>query len=253
MAAMYPEGTYYDQTGQFRGYAPTATSTGGPGSTFQPPTADPRIAQLQQQLQRQSSGGAAGPNFSAVDAQAKQLQDLLKELLAGRGVQVGPITNDPEAQAYRVARLRESERSRASEANRLGASGVSGSGDFDSRVAQLNESAGTDIASNEATLYGKRKQDAVAAATTGAGLQLSDLDRQRGEIQSTYDAQQRQQEFDRQSQQQLLAALMAQQAAATDTAFRTAAEKRAQGEYNISPAGKATTQYPGYTGSPFGR
>ena len=175
----------------------------GPGSGA-PPTAgpttsvaDPRIEDLKRAL-----AGATGrlselstpyaikrPDFSQYGAQTSQVQGLLAQLMRGEGVQYNSdVSADPQAKAFRVAKLREAEGLRAGEADRLGASGLSGSGDFDARTAQIRESAGTDIAGYEAGLVGERRRQATEGAITGANLTLADLDRQARNEQDRFDA-----------------------------------------------------------------
>ena len=81
---------------------------------------------------------------------------------------------------------REAERLRESEAARLGASGVVGSGDFDSRVAQINTDTGEAIASNLADLTNKRRAEMLTTAMSGANMQMSDLERQARAKQAEY-------------------------------------------------------------------
>lgn len=196
--------------------APTKPTFAPPSAQADPATAitsqtDPKIQALIDQLTKGASGGGAAQNpqigdlqrqilatqggldtanskFSADSGktaeQSQQLNALLASLMSGKGIDVGPMTNDPEAQAYRVAKTRQAEQARSDEAARLGASGVTGSGDFDARLAQINEAKGADIAGFEADLTGKRRTEATNTAVTGAGLQLSELERQQAAAQA---------------------------------------------------------------------
>lgn len=117
------------------------------------------------------------PDFSGQQAQRGQLQALITELMAGRGPAVGDVTNDPAAQAYSLQKRRAAERLRGTAANRLAASGVSGSGEFDTEVLGINEAAGEDIARFSADLANQRRGEMTQTALSGAQLSLSDLDR----------------------------------------------------------------------------
>lgn len=219
---------------------------------------DPRISQLMTQLAQQQTPTFAAPNpqiaaltgelaqshraSAGNTAQSGQLQALLGQLMRGEGVATPNVANDPEARAYRVAKLREEQLSRGAEADRLGASGVAGSGAFDARLAQLREATGEDIASQTANIAGRRRGEAIQGAVQGAQLTLADLERQRssesqrsgqaqgllnallGQEASARDAALRQAEGQRGSQQQLLSQLLAEQGRVqglgTETAFR---------------------------------
>src|SRR3990167_2226520 len=87
------------------------------------PAADPRTDALINTLIRQTGGGGG-----AQDTLGSSIQSALLPLLQGKGVQVGDVKGDPEARAFRLARTRELEGSQAGEAERLAASGLSGSG-----------------------------------------------------------------------------------------------------------------------------
>ena len=238
-------------------FAPPATGiTPSQAITSQP---DPKIQALLTQLSAQSESDAVpsanGPQISDLErqirettdafgsatskntAQSAQLQALLSQLMKGEGINIGPVNNDPEAQAFRVAKLRESERARESEAARLGASGITGSGDFDARVGQINEAAGTDIAGFEANLMGKRRKEATQTALSGANLQLADLDRQRQDtalagstklnalqnlLNTLMESDARRASLSTQSRQQLLAQLFGEQGRVQGSATNTA-------------------------------
>lgn len=129
----------------------------------------------------------ARPDLSATTAQSAELRALLSQLLRGEGIDIGNVNTDPEARAYQVAKRRAAQRLRESEAARLGATGLSGSGDFDARVAQIEEATGEDIAGFEAGLAGRRRGEAQQGAIQGATLSLSDLDRQSREAEGRYD------------------------------------------------------------------
>ena len=167
---------------------------------------DPQIASLIEQLRQQAQSAptfrgpsadtlarlrapltVAGPNFAGIEGQAGQLQGLIAQLLRGEGINVGSVANDAEAVAYRNAATRQAERARESEAARLGASGVSGSGDFDARLAGIQEATGQDIAGFEAGLTGRRRAEMTGTALQGANLSLADLDRQTRNEQARYE------------------------------------------------------------------
>lgn len=162
------------------GETPTGPqSTARPGPT--PYTRDPRLDELIKQLQRQTGGTPQGPlrelDLSGVEAQGGQLRDLLAQLMRGEGINVSSdVSGDPEATAFSIARRRAAENERESAAARAAVEG--GGGDLDMRAAQIAEQAGVDIAAQQAGLVGKRRDQALQTAITGANLQLSDLDRQ---------------------------------------------------------------------------
>lgn len=196
-----------------------------------PRVADPRIASLLATLEQQAKTPAASavraPDFSRQEAQGTEIRGLLSKLARGEGV--APITNigaDPEAAAYRVAKTRAAERARESEAARLGASGLTGGGDFDARLAGIQEATGEDIAGFEAGLAGKRRGEAITNAMQGANLSLSDLDRQTQQELARYNAEFGAEQAGRGRQTasttQLLNALLAQEGAGADDAFRAA-------------------------------
>lgn len=248
--------------------APTPMAAAPPVPTFAPPTPpapptqDPRIEQLMKAMLQQSAPlttprPVSTPNYSAINAQAGPLQNLTSELMAGRApAPSGPINTDPEAAAYRVAKLREADRARGSEAARLGASNIDGSGDFNGRVAQINENAGESIAGFEGALAGRRKTEALTAATTGAGLQLADLSRQADLEKSRFDSTQhqfddqaareeRQSALDRQQRSDLLAVLLGQQQQGVTNTFAGNADARANAgaamgaaDFSMTEAGK---------------
>lgn len=196
--------------------------------TFQPPApqSDPRIDALITQLSKQqtpvstASNGSAGllrqlqdaqtaqsgsntallsqlsqplnvqaPDFAGINAQSGQLKALIAELMAGHGPAIGDVSQDPEAVAYDVAARRSAEEARGEEAARLGASGATGSGDFDASLAKIREATGSDVAGFKAGLAGRRRAEATQTGLAGAQLQLSDLDRQTQAEQSRYAAE----------------------------------------------------------------
>lgn len=181
--------------------APTAAATA-------PPPPDPRIAQLTAALGENLN--VKGPDYTAINSRSTQLQSLVSAMMRGEGMDVGDVHNDPEARAFRVAKLRESELGRESEANRLAASGATGSGDFDTRVAGINEAAGTAIAGNQAAIAGKRRSEKMSTAVTGAQLELNDLNRQTQNENERYRADLEKATADRSSKQALLSALTGQ-------------------------------------------
>ncbi len=130
-----------------------------------------------------------GPDFSGYRQQQEALQARLEALMRGEGINIGDVSGDPEARAYRVAKEREAARARQSEADRLGASGMTGSGDFDARVAGIRESTGEAIASQQAGLAGRRRLEAQQGAIQAAGLTLSDLDRKFGQERTKFESE----------------------------------------------------------------
>src|SRR3990167_1942366 len=170
--------------------------------TFQPvqTTTDPKITALIAALTKQLTGAgqatrgfqqqltaAPSPEMTArsverpqmvSDAQRQALEQRILALLSGQGPDIGDISTDPEARAYRLARTRESERQRQEEAESLAASGLSGSGDFESRRFQIGEGRAEDIAGFEAGLSGRRRQQMIDTSLQAAGLSLQDLSRQ---------------------------------------------------------------------------
>lgn len=131
----------------------------------------------------------AAPDFSGINSKADEIKNLLTALREGKGLDVGDISTDPAAAAYRVAQRRNAEQQRASEADRLAASGVTGSGDFDSRVAGINEDAGTSIANFEGNLANARRGEKLATGLTTAQMGLSDLSRMQQAEQAKFDSQ----------------------------------------------------------------
>lgn len=173
------------------------------------PAADPMIAQLKQTLKnsQNTTGGSvqsrqaaeradalAAPvnvaplDLSGIEAQSEQLKQLMSKMMRGEGFNVN-VEGDPAARAYSVSRRRSADLSRAAEADRLAASGVTGSGEFDSSVAQIRELANEDIAANEADLVNRRRGEAMTTALAGANLKLSDLSRQSSDKRAAYDAE----------------------------------------------------------------
>lgn len=173
------------------------------------PAPDPMIEQLKQQLkvsQNTTGGGAnsqatarsadlASPvnvpalDLSGIESQSAELKALMSKMMKGQGFDNIDIAGDPAARAYSVSRRRAAENSRAAEAERLAASGVTGSGEFDSSLAQIRELSNEDIASNEADIVNRRRGEAMSTALAGAGLKLSDLDRQSRDKRAAYDAE----------------------------------------------------------------
>lgn len=128
-----------------------------------------------------AASAVKGADFSGFQEQQKMLQARLQDLMSGKGIDIGDVSKDPEARAYRVAKEREAARSRAAEAERLAASGMTGSGDFDAQLAGIRESTGEAIASQQAQLAGRRRGEAIEGATRAAALSLQDMDRQVGQ------------------------------------------------------------------------
>lgn len=193
------------------GVTGAAGGAGGAGAAGAAPAAaapDPRIAQLTSALGENLN--VKGPDYSSINARSTQLQNLMSAMMRGEGMDVGDLHNDPEARAFRIAKLRETELGRESEANRLAASGMTGSGDFDTRVAGLNEAAGTAIAGNEAALTGKRRSEKMGTAVTGAQLELNDLNRLTQNENERYRSDFEKASADRSSKQALLSALTGQ-------------------------------------------
>ena len=156
--------------------------------------------------------------------------------MRGEGVTVGDQSNDPAARAYQIQKRREAERMRESEAARLGASGLAGSGDFDSRVAQIGSETGEAIASQVADLTNKRRGEMLTTAITGANMQMSDLDRQARSKQAEYGSRLDREKLaaaDRDTQradrQRLLEVLLTQ-----DTARRGESERATERERMIA-------------------
>ena len=118
------------------------------------------------------------PDTTARDQQALQLRNLIAAMGSAEGLTVPDISSDPEAIANRVRAERQGERSREAEAARLGASGMSGSGAFDSRLAQIREQTGENILGFEAGLSERRRAERQRGAISAATLGLADLDRQ---------------------------------------------------------------------------
>ncbi len=251
-----------------QGQTPNVNPTTAPGApTFQPPAqpTDPRIDALVKQLQaqvgkpssvatdpriatltQQLSTNNGQPDFSGIDAQTGDLKATLAKLLAGQGPAVGDLSNDPAAAAYKVTRQRQADQAREGEAARLGASGLTDSGDTQGRQAQLAESAGQDIAGFNANLTNQRRQEATQNATTGAQLQLSNLDQQRQEalaktagsrdLLTSLMAQDQlarsQEDTSQQSAQALLAQLIGQQETGTAQSQSAAAQAEALRQQN---------------------
>jgi hypothetical protein len=113
---------------------------------------------------------------------------MLAQLMRGEGINVGDQSNDPAARAYAVAKQREAERMREAEAARGAVEGGLAGGDMDARAAQLRESTGEAIAANNADLTNRRRTEALATAIQGAGMQMSDLERQANLRRSEYDS-----------------------------------------------------------------
>ena len=186
------------QAPRFQAPAPLRPTISGP-RPMSATRANPEIDQLRALLAQQDLSGdaedqrltalierlgqplsVAPPNFDRFSEQAAGVRARLTALLTGEGVDVGDIAADPEARAFRIARTREREQQREAAANRLSASGLTGSGEFDTSVAQIGEAAAEDIAGFEAGLAGRRRGDILREQTTAAGLTLQDLERQAG-------------------------------------------------------------------------
>lgn len=224
--------------------APTGPNFLPPATGITPSAAissqpDPKIAALIAQLGQQASTvnapaplaplNVAPPNFNASSGQSAQLQALIAQLQAGKGPQVGSVSNDPAVVAYNVSAQRSAERQRQSEADRTAASGVSGGGDFDSRVAQIGEQTGVDEANYAANLSNQRQRDMTATALSGAQLGLSQIGQantlaeqqyadamqqaqaDRSATEFTQSQTQQRAEADRASNQALLAQLLGEQ------------------------------------------
>ncbi|MGH7175757.1 MAG: hypothetical protein ACREJC_00125 [Tepidisphaeraceae bacterium] len=94
--------------------------------------------------------------------------ERLGQLARGTGFNLPDVNTDPEAVSFNVAAQREQEANRQAEADRLGASGVTGSGAFDARVAQLREQAGEKVAGFRAALTGRRRTEQLGTAQLSA-------------------------------------------------------------------------------------
>lgn len=199
------------------------SGTGGTGGNPLAPagSVDPRIAQLYAQLSQNvtiptvagpdfsgitpvtaptvaapdfsgitpiTAPNVAAPDFSGIQGQQQQLQARLSELLAGRGIDVGDVSTNPEAVANRVAVERAATQQQQAEAERLAASGMTGSGESDARNAQIREQTGTQVAGFNAGLAGRLRSEAQAGAIQGAGLSLNDLSQQMAQQQALYGA-----------------------------------------------------------------
>lgn len=186
---------------------------------------DPRIEQLLSALSTNSSGmpwnepEIPGPDFSGLANQQSQLESTLRALQTG-GVGTPNVTNDPEAVAYRAASDRATDQARQAEAERMGASGMTGSGDSDARLAQLREAAGQDVAGFTAGLANRRREQNQAGAVSGANLSLQDLQRQMAQQQAIFGGRLEQANMrrqaagsQRQQQMELLRSLLAAQGA----------------------------------------
>lgn len=176
------------------------------------PTPDPGIADTIRQIQQSIPAPSHAPDYSGLDAKAEQIRGLLTALSKGEGLDVGNIALDPAAAAYRSARMRTAEQSRASEADRLAASGVTGSGEFDSRVAGINEGAGADIAGFEGNLADSRRTQKLNTGLTSAQLQLGDLTRQQDAVTTRSTAETQAESKKLSDLNNLLAVLMGQDA-----------------------------------------
>jgi hypothetical protein len=164
----------------------TTTTTGGGGLTYR---RDPKLDELLRGL----SGGPGKSNLGPLDLtdinkRGEGLSALLAQLMRGEGINVGDQSNDPAARAYAVAKQREAERMREAEAARGAVEGGLAGGDMDARAAQLRESTCEAIAANNADLTNRRRTEALATAIQGAGMQMSDLERQANLRRSEYDS-----------------------------------------------------------------
>jgi hypothetical protein len=141
------------------------------------------------QMSGSGSGGTLGPlDLSDINKRGEGLSALLAQLMRGEGINVGDQSNDPAARAYAVTKQREAERMREAEAARGAVEGGLAGGDMDARAAQLRESTGEAIAANNADLTNRRRTEALATAIQGAGMQMSDLERQANLRRSEYDS-----------------------------------------------------------------
>lgn len=254
-----PDGTIL----QTHGAAPKYTAPGAVAGTptFQPAsgTADPRITALQAELNQQASLTSGAPasqpgGGGGATAQQAQFRALLAQLMRGEGINVGPVSTDPEAAAFRVARRREQERARESEAARLGASGVEGRGEFDAALAGLEEATGESIAGFEGALTGRRRREATDRAVTGAQLQLADLDREQRAEEARLEREGRTAAISREQKMNLLNVLMSEQARQDVESRARAAEARTAAQFRESPIGKkeeAKKRPTGYGGISF--
>lgn len=176
------------------------TLTGGPKPK---PYAAPQGGDLQDQIraitdantglservhQVSQPSTVAAPDFSRINDKTSQIQSLLTTLMNGGAPSIGDVSQDPAAIAYRVSRERDAARERTAEADRLGASGASGSGDFDARGAQIRERAGEDVASFTGNLASQRRNEAISSALAAAGQSSADLNREAQTEQARYDA-----------------------------------------------------------------
>ncbi len=224
------------------GFLPPATGITGTAAISSQP--DPKIANLITQLTQQSATPAAPatpatiapPDFSGTSAQSASLRALLGQLATGQGVATPDVSKDPAVSSYNTIRQRSADAQRQSEADRAAASGFSGSGDFNSRVAQINEQTGQDESGFAANLANQRRTEGIQQAETAANLQLGQIGQDTSRAQSTYDDAIKQQmlqqtndaaarqssQFDRSSAQALLAQLLGEQAGQQGRAQSTA-------------------------------
>lgn len=154
---------------------------------------DPDVTRLLDELRQNAS--LTNPEIAGLRAEqarehqaALDLRTRLEGFARGEGINVGNIAEDPEAVAFRVGRERELGRAREEEANRLAASGTTGRGEFDTRLAQLREAAGENIAGFEGALGGRRRTEAIQAATAGAGLEATQRAGRQSQLQSLMEA-----------------------------------------------------------------
>jgi hypothetical protein len=228
------------------GYPMSATPA---GPNFQPPAPNPQIDALTQQLSQQASAPAAAspspislptPPPSQTAAQTAQLQQLTNQLATGGGIQVQPVSpSDPAAQSFNIATERNAEQQRQAEADALGASGATGSGDTDARNAQIREATGTAEAGYASDLANTRQQQAIQEAETSAGLQLSDIQQQQQQAQTQF--QDQTQAAESQIQQQQFGQSQAQQAAETKTSQNQALLAQLLGQQNSAFGQDVTT------------
>jgi hypothetical protein len=171
--------------------APAAVATSSAAGTSR----DPRIESLITALSTQSP---SAPNSRVTDL-AGQIERLNNE-----PINVGDVSTSDEARAYRIERERQAERQRMTAADRLGASGVTGSGAFDSEVNAIREGVGSDTASFVGQLAGKRRGDLLAER----GAKTSNLKDLINVLMAQDNATAQNTNASRSSQQQLLSQLM---------------------------------------------
>ena len=135
--------------------AAPATNLPGPGAPNLPNLGNAYQAASGAAQQQQTA------NTGVSDAYRQALLSVLNQTQQPPSVE-GNTPLSAQAATYRNARLRESQRNRASMAERFAQEGLNsggqGSGAFDTGITGLNESAGRDIAGYEAGLVGQETQ-----------------------------------------------------------------------------------------------